>query len=169
MREGSVFSHVCPSFSHSVQGSHVTITHDASDITMQGTPNSSPPPDMASQTPLLLTSGGQDWRPVQTYSLEDIPSWLPSSGNWNNRYGQCKRTVSILLECFLVTTHKQSLGQGNDFTRVCHSVHGGSLYDVTSCLAARSHVPSRGGLWGSLSHGGLCAGRGSLSGRPTVR
>ena len=113
---------------HSVilsRGSHVTITHDASDITMQGIPNSSPPPDMASQTPLLLTSGGQDWRPVQTYSLEDIPSWLPSSGNWNNRYGQCKRTVSILLECFLVTTHKQSLGQGNDFTSVCHSIHRG--------------------------------------------
>ena len=58
-------------------------------------------------------------------------------------------------------------GQGNVFTHVCHSVHGGwSLYGVTSCLAAWSHVPSGGGLclWshvpsgGSLYRGGLCHG-----------
>ena len=28
-------------------------------------------------------------------------------------------------ECFLVTAHKQSLGQGNIFAPVCHSVHRG--------------------------------------------
>ena len=46
---------------------------------------------------------------------------------------------------------------------VCHSVHwGGGLYDVTSCLAAWSHVPSRGSLclvpcsfYGGLYPGGL--------------
>ena len=42
------------------------------------------------------------------------------------------------------------------YLSVSHSVHGGALYDVTSCLAAWSHVPSRGlCLDGSLS-GGVC-------------
>ena len=62
------------------------------------------------------------------------------------------------------------LQEGNVFTPVCHSVHGVSLYDVTSCLTAMSHVPSGHSLsrevsvkgW-SLSNGegGLCE-RGSL-------
>ena len=35
----------------------------------------------------------------------------------------------------------------------------GSLYDVTSCLAAWCHVPSRGvSVWDSLCPGGLCLG-----------
>ena len=56
---------------------------------------------------------------------------------------------------YVITTHKQSLGQSNAFTPVFHSVHEGSL--------------SRRGLCsgGSLSRGGrgLCPeGRGSLSG-----
>ena len=38
---------------------------------------------------------------------------------------------------------KFGLGQGNVFTGVCLST-GGSIYDVTSCLAAWSRVPSRG-------------------------
>ena len=33
--------------------------------------------------------------------------------------------VRTLLECFLVTARKRSLGQGNIFTPVCHSVHRG--------------------------------------------
>ena len=68
------------------------------------------------------------------------------------------------------------------FSQVCvsHSVHGGwgSLYDVTSYLAAWSDVPFRGGLCLGVSvqgvslqgisvHGGLCLGSlcpgGSLS------
>ena len=46
----------------------------------------------------------------------------------------------------IFTADKQSLGQGNVFTRVCYSVHRGKgpLYDVTPCLAAWSHAPSRG-------------------------
>ena len=36
-----------------------------------------------------------------------------------------QRAVCILLKCFLVTAHKRSLGQGNIFTCVCHSVHRG--------------------------------------------
>ena len=42
------------------------------------------------------------------------------------------------------TTHKRSLGQGNVlFACVILFARGeGSRYDVTSCLGARSHVPS---------------------------
>ena len=72
---------VCP------QGSHVTITHDALEFTVQAqsiplTWDSPapvrPPPEMTHWGPpsptLLLTSDGQDWKPVQTCSLEDAPS-----------------------------------------------------------------------------------------------
>ena len=61
----------------------------------------------------------------------------------------------------LITARKRSLVQGNVFIRMCHSVQGGSLYDVTSCLAAWSHVPSGG----SLSRGASVQ-EGGLSGRP---
>ena len=52
----------------------------------------------------------------------------------------------------ICTARKRSLGQGNVFTRMCHSVHGGrgSLYDVTSCLAAWSHVLSGGSVSGPM-------------------
>ena len=65
----------------------------------------------------------------------------------------------------IFTTRKRSLGQGNVFTHVYHSGYkeGGGLYDVTSYLAAWSHVPfGWGDLWshfpsrragGSLSRG----------------
>ena len=59
------------------------------------------------------------------------------------------------------------------FSQACvsHSVHGGgSLYDVTSCLAGWSHVPSRGSLssGGSLSRGCMSGG-GGFSVRETPR
>ena len=65
---------------------------------------------------------------------------------------------------FLITARKRSLGQGNIFTGMCQSFcPWGSLYAVTSCLAAWSHAPSRGVsvpgpmfLQGSLSRGCLC-------------
>ena len=52
------------------------------------------------------------------------------------------------------------------FSKVCHSVHRGSLYDATSYLAAWSHVPLGGSLYlvlcsfrgGGLLPGGLCEG-----------
>ena len=73
------------------------------------------------------------------------------------------------------------------FSEVCvsHSVHRGwgSLYDVASCLATWSHVPSRGSLslvpcsfqgglchGGSLSRGGvLCSGGVSVGRPPRIR
>ena len=70
------------------------------------------------------------------------------------------------------TANLQLLLPGNEvggnviFSQACvsHSVHGrwvggGSLYDVTSCLAAWSHVPSRVSVSGSMFlPGGLCPG-----------
>ena len=60
--------------------SHVTITHDEFNLIAQGPPLSGhgtlgpPAPglghlDMKHWDPLALTSGGQDWRPVQTCLL----------------------------------------------------------------------------------------------------
>ena len=43
----------------------------------------------------------------------------------------------------IITAHRRSLGQGNVFTPVCLFTWE-SLYDVTSCLAAWSYVPSKG-------------------------
>ena len=71
--EGNVFSHVCLSFCLR-GGSHVTITHDALDLTVQEPLHSWP-------HSLLVTSGGQDWRSDE---------------------GQRKWAGHILLECFLV-------------------------------------------------------------------
>ena len=72
--EGTVFSRVYQ-FVHSVR-SYVTITHDALDLTIQGTPGlpctgTHPPSPARPPGPLLVSSGGQDWRPVQICSLEN--------------------------------------------------------------------------------------------------
>ena len=46
--------------------------------------------------------------------------------------------------CVFVVFYRPSRkGKGNIFTGIC-LFSGGSLYDVTTCLAAWSHVPSRG-------------------------
>ena len=60
-----------------------------------------------------------------------------------------------------ITARKRSLGQGNIFTPVCHSVHGGGhawLWEG-ACMVARGHVWLLGGhawllgghewLWGA--------------------
>ena len=58
---------------HRGQGSHMTITHDALDLHCTDPP---PLPNMGSHctgTPMQVTSGGQDRRPAQTCSPEDLP------------------------------------------------------------------------------------------------
>ena len=83
----------------------MTITHDVLDLTVQGTSDPSPAPlptGTVGLSPLPVISGGQDWRPVQTCSLEDPPSvtdirWLSTEAC--TVYMQ---VVCILLECFLV-------------------------------------------------------------------
>ena len=56
------------------------------------------------RNPLLVTSGGQDWKPVQTCSPEDPPDadfwWL-----MKHAYSR-QAVVRILLECFLVQVSK---------------------------------------------------------------
>ena len=58
-----------------------------------------------------------------------------------------------------VTARKRSLGQGNVFTRVCHSVHGG--WGLHSGGSASGRSASRG----DLHQGGLYPGGGSASRR----
>ena len=57
------------------------------------------PPDLS----LLVTSGGQDWRPVQTCSLEDphYQCWHLAASCWSTYGGWA--AVRILLECFRVS------------------------------------------------------------------
>ena len=80
---------------------------------------------------------------------------------------------SFLLE-LLITAHKRSLGQGNVFTPVCHSVHRGkgdwlpSMHHMTRGVCIQG-VSCIGGLhpgsWEGLHLGGLHRGEGGL-GRP---
>ena len=74
---------------HGGRGSHVTITHDALYSTVQALPL------------LLVTSGGQHWRPVQNCSLQRPPTqWY-----WHLVATEActvgKLVIRILLECFL--------------------------------------------------------------------
>ena len=52
----------------------------------------------------------------------------------------CWKSVSI------ITARKGGLGQGNAFTRVCHSVHGESAYGVCFQIgsASRGDLPTGG-------------------------
>ena len=73
--------------------------------------------------------------------------------------------LPLLMHICIFTARKRSLGQGNIFTPVCHSVHGGG---VCSWRGACSWgVPAPGGclVWGCLLlvGGGACP-RGSASG-----
>ena len=68
-------------------GSHVTITQDALDLTLQDPPPvldpiPGPPYTGTWLQPLLALPSGQDWRPVQTCSLEDftVLQTLPLTG-----------------------------------------------------------------------------------------
>ena len=100
LRECNVFSRVCPSFFPRGETFHVTITHDAFDFTVQGpqlwphsshlemrhgTPQHIRPetplaPAPALPTALLVTSGGDHWRPVQTRSFGILPLGMTSGG-----------------------------------------------------------------------------------------
>ena len=72
-------------------GPHVTITHDGSDRTVQPPPRTGhqtwdppwrqPCPRTSDMGPLLVTSGGHRWRPVQTGSFEyPLPPPVISGG-----------------------------------------------------------------------------------------
>ena len=69
--------------------------------------------------------------------------------------------TGILHEEQLVTARKRSLGQGNIFTPVCHSVHRGRghawllLGGMRGCSLGGMHGCSQGGVHG-CSGGGVC-------------
>ena len=68
---------------------------------------------------------------------------------------------------FIVTARKRSLGQGNIFTPVCHSVHRGEVPGPgRGCLVLRGAWSQEGGLlWeGAWSWGVPGPGRGVCSG-----
>ena len=87
---------------------------------------------------------------------------------WISRYRKLMLWFLLLILFFfqwlffqwliLFISRKWSLRQGNIFTGVCLSM--GSLYDVTSCLAAWSHIPSRSLPFSQCSN---VPSRGSLS------
>ena len=86
LQDGNLFSLVCPSFCPGAGESHVTITHDALDLTIQGPP---PPTDLTGQGP------SRHVHKLVHYEAHTV----------------CKWAVSILLECFLVTVRNSSCGK----------------------------------------------------------
>ena len=146
--------------------------HQTWNLTLQGLPSG-----------LLVTPAGQDWRPVQTCSVEGKhppPCW------YLGPIEVCtvgKRAVHILLECFLVENWfriekkcESSLNtrEGNVFRRLCKSfcLQGwvwyrvpSRGYDNTSCLVPCSLgglLPWRGRKGYPLvltSSGDHCSGR----------
>ena len=73
-------------------------------------------------SPLLLTSGGHHWKPVQTWSLEDLPPPLPpvltsSGGHWNMYSWQAGGTHPTgMLSCSLRQVNRKSTCPEEKFT-----------------------------------------------------
>ena len=88
-------------------GSHVTITHGALELIVQGTPWPWPSWTWDFWGPLPQPPPTSDiwWSPLGTcsnlFTSGPSPMGLTSGGNWN-RYGQGKQAVHIILKCFLV-------------------------------------------------------------------
>ena len=114
---------------------------------------------MYQYTHLFLTSLTLWWLPLEVFgrshfSFGRIFLWKVFEAKFLKQQTQGKQLCAI---------NKRSLGRGKVFTYVCLST-GGSLYDVTSCLADWSHVLSRESLSRRVSvqgvsfQGGLCPG-----------
>ena len=115
----SVSQSVCP------QGdSHVTITQDAMDLTVHGphTSDMEPPWPWPWPCPLLVTSGGHHWRPVQTFSLEDPPPLTPpplvlTSGGDTEACTVGKRTVPTGMLSSIIVVIAFCINLGNACAR----------------------------------------------------
>ena len=66
LQKGNVFSNVCLPVCLSTGGFHVTMTNGALDFTVQ------PPLPVQDPVPLLVTSGGQNWIPVERCLLHAL-------------------------------------------------------------------------------------------------
>ena len=105
---------------------HVTVSRDALELTIQGPSASTLPLDMGPHcigtTPPPVTSGSQDRRPVQTWSLEDPPRYWHLVATKACTVG--KHVVCIILGCFLVvvvTAWYKFYGKVNYCPRRCTS------------------------------------------------
>ena len=112
-------------------------------LSVQGSPGSQPP--------LVVTSGGLEWRPVQTCSLEDAPDvdtwWLATKtcmvGEWE---------VNVLLDYFLVTArtrsdHKKHLTDHSQPEAFVCPQEGLCMMSLPVWLPGPMFLP--GDLWGS--------------------
>ena len=135
----------------SVQGGpHVTITHDALDLSVQrpsltyqtwdpSQAHPSPIPQTPLQTshmgpnPKLATSGGHHWRPVQTCSFEDQPPLVLKSGGQSNR---CQ--AGGMHPAGMPYYRPQRSCEGYVFTPVCLSTRGG----LPQCMLGY-HIPQQ--------------------------
>ena len=67
--------------------------------------------------------------------------------------------LQLILDAMFITARKRSLGQGNIFTPVCHSVHRGGM---RGCSQGGMHGCSGGHVWlfqggvHGCSRGGMC-------------
>ena len=93
-------------------------------------------------TPQEQTPPGQDTHPRSRYPPppDQTPSRADSPPGSRLRHMVNERPVRILLECILVTARKRSLGQGNNFTGMCHSsVHRKGWGGWLPSMHHRSH------------------------------
>ena len=73
--------------------------------------------------------------------------------------------ISVPFTSRLFTARKRSLGQGNIFTPVCHSVHGGGMLSQHALQMVSQHALQEGGVpgLGGSGPGGVCS-RGCVPG-----
>ena len=104
--EGNVFNCVCMSVC-SQWSAHVTITHDALCLSVQGPTPIAPGHqtwDSLKLTSLLVTPAGHHWKPFQTCSLKD-PLLVMTSGGYRSTHSwQAGGThIAEMLSCFVKT------------------------------------------------------------------
>ena len=132
LREGDVFSWCLCLYPRGRGGTHVTTTLNALDLTVQDlspqpwlqlhpldirhlTPKAYPPPHIRHRTPtdpLLVTSGGHHWRPVQTCSAQLVATEARMVG---------KRVVQNptgMLSCICIMSEFLDLQNGLNITSI---------------------------------------------------
>ena len=75
------------------------------------------------------------------------------------------QNIGLLLLFVFFTARKRSLGQGNIFTPVCHSVHGGGMHGERGACMVKGGMHGWGGMCG---RGGVCGKRGDMHGKGGV-
>ena len=127
LREGNLFTEVC----HSVHGRGVSLVPGPF-----GEGRSLVPDPFEKGEYLVVTGpfpgvGMPGLRSLSGGGWGGGGGYVPNPCYWHllvaTTHTVSKRAVCILLECLLITARKWSLGQGNIFTPVCHSVHRGGV------------------------------------------